>query len=357
MLIVVVMPCLDEAAHVRDTIASLGFLNAAPPVPNAHLVVVDNGSTDGTLELLERVRATSPSSVHVVTEAERGYVPPRARGVREAERLARDRGVGADETLILQVDADTTYRDGYVATMRRAAAEGRGVMLEGSTKPPPDFAERHPYYVAAQRIVDDRIEWLDARDEDEVVLDDKVCGYRLADYLEWGGLFLESSPMGDSIHAETTRMFIRARLRCGARKVRVNPAGAMPSRRRIAEEPMLQYATAGFPREASWIERWRRADASSSDLDIFARRVLDGHEPEAVRLRAAHQLVLFRHLPALVAVADETVNLIDLPADVQRVLRASAIPTRMQMSDRPGVVITTLLGLIDSAPELFASFP
>ncbi|WP_294235187.1 glycosyltransferase [uncultured Sphingomonas sp.] len=357
MLTVAVMPCLDEAADVRDTIASLGFLEAAPPVPDAHLVVVDNGSTDGTLDILERICARSPSSVHVVTEVERGYVPPRTRGVREAMRLASILGVDADETLILQVDADTIYRTGYVATMRRAAAAGHGVLLEGSTKPPPGFAERHPEYVAAQRLVDDQVEWLDARDEDEVVLDDKVCGYRLSDYLEWGGLFPEECSTGDAIHAETTRMFIRARLRCGARKIRVNPAGAIPSRRRIIEDPSLQYATAGFPREASWIAQRRRAGEVPSDIDTFARRVVEGRESEAVRLRIAHQLVLFRHLPALVAVVDGMVNISDLPIDVQRVLRASAIPSRMQMSERPGEVITALLGLIDSAPEIFVSIP
>lgn len=353
MLTVVVMPCLNEAGCIMQTIASLGFNPGDPPPQDARLVIVDNGSTDGTMEVLAELREEMPETVHLKTEPRRGYVPPRRRGVQVADSIAASIGADPAEVLILQVDADTLYRQQYIETMRGAAADIRGVILEGSTKPPPSFVELHPDYVAAQRLVDDVVEPLDARDEDEVVLDDKVCGYRLSDYRAWGGLFEEHDSRGDPIHAETTRFFIRARLRHGARKVRVDPAGAMPSRRRIIEDPWLQYATVGFPRGASWIASRVERSTWSSDVDGFATGIMGGNEAEAVRLRMAHQLVLFRHLPALVGHVAGRVRLTDLPCDVRDVFNAIALPTRAQMAALPGGVVTTLLELIDTAPHLF----
>jgi len=352
VLTFVVMPCLDEAELVAGTAASLGFTGATDLAPGTHLIAVDNGSTDDTLRVLDRVRQQSRAPVHVVSEPTRGYVPPRRRGVVEAQALARAMGVGEEDVLILQADADTTYREGYVATMRSAAASTAGVMLEGSTKAPPDFAAAHPAYWEAQRVVDDGTDPLDAEDEDEVVLDDKVCGYRLSDYLRWGGLFEERTNAGDSIHAETARLFIRARLLHGARKIRVNPAGAASSRRKLIENPWLQYATVGFPREASWVRAQPNA-ARAIDIDQFSKSVLQGGELEAVRLRRAHQLALFRYLPALVAESAGTTQRSEQPKDVNHVLNALPSLSATDMAAAPGRAMTEVLGLIDRRPDLF----
>lgn len=354
MLTFVVMPCLDEEALVGATIASLGFVGDGQCPGDAHLIAVDNGSIDGTLQLLEEVRQHSPTSVHVVTEETRGFVPPRRRGVLEAEQLAICLGVPPADVLILQADADTAYREGYVATMQAAASRASGILLEGSTKPPADFVSKHPGYLAAQRLVDDDTDPLTAEDQAEVVLDDKVCGYRLSDYLTWGGLFEEQTAAGDAIHAETTRMFIRARLRHGARKLRVDPAGAIPSRRKVLADPWLHYVTVGFPREASWIES-RLADAVAlSDIDVCATAILEGREREAVRLRRAHQLALFRYLPALVAEAEGARCREDQPLDIARALGALPAISAEALAEKPGAVLVAMLHLIDVRPELFS---
>ena len=353
MLTFVVMPCLDEVDLVAGAIASLGFSGEESPPPDTRLVVVDNGSTDGTIPLLKEIRSRSRATVHIVTEAVRGFVPPRRRGVAEAQGVARSLGVTEDDVLILQADADTVYRREYVATMQRAVADTAGVLLEGSTKPPPDFVSTHPSYFAAQRLVDDETDLLDAEDEDEVVLDDKVCGYRLSDYLTWGGLFEERTPAGDAIHAETTRMFIRARLRHGARKLRVNPAGASSSRRKVVDNPWLQYATVGFPREASWIKALAGRTEQAGDVDQFSSAVLHGREPEAVYLRRAHQLALFRYLPALIAESGGAKSRADQPADVAAALAALTSWSASEIEHEPGRALLSVLNLIDTRPDLF----
>lgn len=355
VLTFVVMPCLNEVDFVASAIASLGFSENGAPSPDTHLIAVDNGSTDGTLSLLNQIRSATGPSLHVVTEPIRGFVPPRRRGVLEAQLLARNSGVPENEVLILQADADTIYRRGYAATMQHAVANTAGVVLEGSTKPPLDFALAHPFYLAAQRIVDDETDPLVAEDEDEVVLDDKVCGYRLSDYLNWGGLFEEFTAMGEAIHAETTRMFVRARLRHGARKLRVNPAGAMPSRRKVIENPWLQFATVGFPREASWIAARAASREAGGDVDMFSLGVIEGRNLEATHLRRAHQLALFRYLPALVANGEPTKSRVEQPSDIANVLAALPLFSGEDMAECPGRTLLAVLNLIEARPELFES--
>lgn len=356
MLTFVVMPCLDEAALIACTVASLGFSGDSEPLIDTHLVVVDNGSTDGTPDIIKRIRRESLAPVHLFAELERGYVPPRRKGVAAAEALARTMGADLGSVLILQADADTTYKRGYVAAMRAAAAAQTGIMLEGATRRPPEFDEAHPAYVAAERFVDDETEPFDAADEDEVVVDDKVCGYRLSDYLVWGGLFDEVTPSGDQIYAETTRMFIRAKLQHGARKVRVNPAGAASSRRKVTEDPWLHYATAGFPREATWVSEWTKDERRGRDVidaDTFARRVLQATERDAVYLRRAHQLALFRYIPAMVARAENGSATIELPKDVTAVLATLPRRSREDLARGPGLALLDVLKLIDTHATLF----
>jgi hypothetical protein len=276
--------------------------------------------------------------------------------VAAARELAGTAGGDPTAVLVLQADADTLYKAGYVAAMQ--AAVDRGAMLEGATRRPPDFEAAHPSYVAAERLVDDKVEPLQAEDEDDVVVDDKVCGFLLADYIAWGGLFEEITPTGDRIHAETTRMFIRAKLLHSARKIRVNPAGAASSRRRVTDDPWLHYATVGFPREASWLRsREQRARSTGSDIDAFAELVLRGGEPDAVRLRRAHQLTLFRYLPALVDSLRPQSDDFKAPGDVMAVLAALPPRSTDEVATNPSLALMDVLSLIDVQPDLLAGPP
>lgn len=358
MLTFIVMPCLNEADLIARTTASLGFSAEGDVPADTHLVVVDNGSTDGTIDILGRIRDAAGAPVHICSEVRRGYVPPRHRGVIEAAEIARRCGADPADVLILQADADADYKRGYVVAMQSAATGKAGVMLEGSIRRPDEFVDTHPGYVAAEHLVDDEVEPRFATDQDDVVVDDKVCGYRLADYNLWGGLFEENTARGDAIHVETTRLFMRARLAHGARKVRVNPAGAAPSSRKVALHPWLHYATAGFPREDSWARARTQQAARSDDahdMDRFALAVLDGLELEAVYLRRAHQLALFRFLPALVAVALAGGNSTELLPDVRAALDALPRWSLCALQRDPGKAVIGLLDLIDTHPELFGA--
>lgn len=352
MLTFVVMPCLNEAEFVGDAVASL-LSPAADGASETVIVVVDNGSTDGTRDILTDLARRHPGRVRVETESKRGYVPPRRRGVTAVAGIADDLGIPHREILVMQADADTLYRQGYAEAMRNAALTAEGAILEGSIRRPAAFEAAHPSYVAAERAVDAAIESLEVADEDDVVVDDKVCAYRLSDYISWGGLFEESSAVGDPIHAETTRMFIRARLRSGVAKVRVNPAGAFPSRRRVLEDPRYHFSTLGFPRERSWV-RHRTNATAPLDVDTFARAVIEGEEDEAVRLRRSHLLALFRYLPAVVLdAAGSQTSLLSQP-DVVAALSLLPRRGRDRLAERPSLAIIDVLGLIDDHPKLFS---
>ena len=89
----IVTPCLDAAATIEETIASL----RAQDYPHLEHVVVDGGSTDGTLEILDRL------GVRYVSEPDRGRAHAANKGVgltsgddrRLAERRRRLRAGGA----------------------------------------------------------------------------------------------------------------------------------------------------------------------------------------------------------------------------------------------------------------------
>jgi glycosyltransferase involved in cell wall biosynthesis len=133
--VAIVLPCLDEESTFLETCRSLGFAAAGiGQQTGVHLIIVDNGSTDRTLEIVEFIDAHSmPGSVCVVEESERGFVPPRHTGTQRARYLAE--AAGWSDVLIVQTDADTAYTEGYVGRLRAAAAAaGRNALLEGTAE-------------------------------------------------------------------------------------------------------------------------------------------------------------------------------------------------------------------------------
>ena len=355
MPIAFVIPCLNEEGYLTLAAASLGFgERAAAAADDVLLILVDNGSTDGTIALMDAIAAASRSgAVHVVSEPERGYVPPRRRGVALAAQIADQRGIPADRLLILQADADTVYWPDYAQWMWERLEGRRGLLLEGALRRSEEFDAEHPEYRALERLIDDELERDAVEDADDVVVDDKACGYLLADYLAWGGHFREFERDGSEIHAETTRMFIRAHLCHGVEKLRVNPAQATASRRRIVEDPALHFATMGFPREAAWIARWRERHPATRSVDEFARDPDHPEVREACFYRRAHEIALFELLPSLVARTARSGPHGHAGATVEQLLSLLPDFSAEELAASPARAITAVLDMIERHSDEF----
>lgn len=356
MPIAFVIPCLNEEGYLASTAASLGFgeCAVARADDDVDLILVDNGSTDGTVALMEAIAAASrPGTVHVVSEPERGFVPPRRRGVALAAEIASERGIPADRLLILQADADTIYLPGYAQWMGDRLEGQRGLLLEGALRRSEDFDAEHAGYRALERLVDDELECDAVEDADDVVVDDKACGYLLADYLAWGGHFREFDGSRGEIHAETTRLFIRTHLRHGVEKLRVNPAQATASRRRIVEDPALHFATKGFPREAAWIARWRERHPAKRSVDEFARDPDHPEVREACFYRRAHEIALFKLLPWLVARAARSGPHGHAGERIEQLLSLLPDFSANELAAAPARAITAVLDVIERHPDVF----
>ncbi len=97
----VVVPVLDEAANISRTLRSLVAQDAVDEV-----IVVDNGSTDGTVEIVRAFLAEHPR-VRLLHEPNRGIAPARNAGFDAA------RG-----EFVARTDADTIVGQDWAATVR-----------------------------------------------------------------------------------------------------------------------------------------------------------------------------------------------------------------------------------------------
>jgi dolichyl-phosphate beta-glucosyltransferase len=123
-----VVPCYNEAARLDPE----AFLRFAATHPTIRLLMIDDGSDDGTPEILERMRAASPGSVEVFQKSARS-------GKAEAVRTGILAGIERRAGLVGFLDADLSTPlgaiDDFLAVLReRPAVEfvlGSRVMLMG----------------------------------------------------------------------------------------------------------------------------------------------------------------------------------------------------------------------------------
>ncbi|GAA2539210.1 glycosyltransferase [Winogradskya consettensis] len=110
----VIVPAYNEAARIRQTLDAL----AAQTDTGFELLVVDNGSTDGTAEIARGFSALFPT--HVVIEREKGV----GCAVDTGFRYAMERGA----TLLARTDADCLPRPGWLAAARSELTTGAGLV-------------------------------------------------------------------------------------------------------------------------------------------------------------------------------------------------------------------------------------
>ncbi len=291
----IVVPCLNEKASLAATCASLGFGRGMDPI--GRLVLVDNGSTDGTPAVMEQVQIDSAKgTVLLAAEPRRGYVPARRAGITAVLACARMEQTPLNQVLVLQADADTIYLKGYVDAMRSAFSGMPGQMLEGCAVTNRDFNTQYPEFTRLCRMVDEKMEPLLAPEEDQIVIDDKVSAFSLSDYLSWGEHQEEIDAFGQQVHAETTRLFLRALRAGGAQHVKVPDACALPSRRKVFSQAPAYFASSGFPRDPAWAMAWMRLEDSAKFLrSPFTSPMTT----RLIRSRQRHQLALFALLPSI----------------------------------------------------------
>lgn len=270
MQVALVIPCFNEEHHLAATCASLGFGLGSTSPSDTTLFIVDNNSTDATVAVAQRIiHSSTHNAVFLGHESEQGYVPPRHRG----NLMARDHAALSDrslaDTLVLQVDADTQYAGDYISSMKAAAQKfGPNSLIEACTAYQPTFAAAHQAYVALCDEIDAAFASLSVPEADDILVDDKACGYLLSDYFNWGGHQREYTTGGEEIHAETTRLYMRGRF-YRATKVIADNAFAFHSPRKLIQNPGLHLATTGFPRENSWNELWRDANRAEWKMSNF----------------------------------------------------------------------------------------
>jgi glycosyltransferase involved in cell wall biosynthesis len=122
----VVIPAYDEERSIEATLRRL----AEQTDPGFTLVVVDNGSTDGTADRVRAFAAAHPGpEVRIVTEPQKGTGAAADTGFRHA--------ITAGATHLARTDADCLPDPGWIAAVKRAFADGLE-MVSGPLRPRTD---------------------------------------------------------------------------------------------------------------------------------------------------------------------------------------------------------------------------
>ena len=109
----VVVPLLNEAAGIGPTLAAL----AAQRDRNFTLLLVDNGSTDGSADVVRRALSTGPSlRWHLIYEPQKGTGAAADTGFRYA--------IKAGATHVGRTDADCLPDPGWITAIRAGFASG-----------------------------------------------------------------------------------------------------------------------------------------------------------------------------------------------------------------------------------------
>lgn len=282
---VVVVPFLNEEQSLCATARSLGF--GLEEDTKSYLVLVDNASTDASMSIADEIRVHSaPGKVICVTEPQRGYVPARDSGNCATNRLIGNAGYCPECVLILQADADTIYSRDYIQVAADVAASTSApAFFECETTYPSNFRASHLKYIKYCEELDAEYSEILAEDAPRVITDDKAVGYRLSDYFLWGRHRREWLRTGEEIHAESSRLLMRA-MTYGCKLCPIEGAVAEHSVRRIIEAPVRDFVTGGFPRGITW------------RTDLYQQHKIESDFSQFVDLRRRHLIAFFGLLPA-----------------------------------------------------------
>jgi dolichol-phosphate mannosyltransferase len=114
--VLVVIPTYNEALNIEAMLGRLGEV-----VPEASILVVDDGSPDGTAEIVERVGAQRPT-VHLLRRTVKS-------GLGSAYRAGFSWGLEQGFDAFVEIDADFQHDPAALPTLLGAAERGAGVVI------------------------------------------------------------------------------------------------------------------------------------------------------------------------------------------------------------------------------------
>lgn len=353
--IIIVLPCLNEEHYLTHTCNSLGFGIGKDNSPaNCYLIIVDNDSIDGTLDVAKRIAEKSrDESVIICQEHERGYIPPRHTGNLTAYEFCGKNGWDPSLVLILQADADSKYAPGYINEMWEASFKSdKRTLVEGLMTYSPSFMNLYSNVINKCIEIDQLFSDLYLEDQNDIIVTDMACGYRLETYFAVGEHKREFTQHGDEIHAETSRLFIKIRSQ-GGQRIKVENAQVEHSERRFLEEPIFQIATAGFPREKAWKHQWEKM----LRIPLSIKQINENLDHPSLDLvfehRKQHALALFTVLPCHILKTlepEEYANRYKTPFSKYI---ASLLPSRtaLDVENSPGSLIMDVFDLLSTHGE------
>ncbi len=349
----VVIPCFNEAKNISAVCKSLGFGIGKTKIKNNNtLFIVDNNSTDNTYEILKDIRKNSKAgSVIIGKETVQGFIPARERGNLMVLEFCKRKHLLPENILIVQADADTIYSKGYLDAMKKESlTSGENTMLQACISYLPSFRVKYSKYLQMCERIDNRYNsFSPGQLDDDIIIDDKVAAYRLSDYFKWGGYIREYTSRGDEIYSETSRLFIRSKIKNAKR--RMVDTFAFHSARKIVANPLLSLATAGFPHERFNLEQLKAIYQDHLPLDLRNFNLKNHKIKRAAKQRELHILTLLTILPYHVAVTlDKKTRII--PSQFAAFLR-TILPKRKKadLKNRPGVFFLDSIDAMNNFPE------
>ncbi|HLK22925.1 MAG TPA: glycosyltransferase [Bryobacteraceae bacterium] len=125
--VIVVLPAYNERQHIGPLLETIDDTMKRRQMPY-QVLVVDDGSIDGTLQILEGYQGLVPVRVHR-HEVNRGL----GATIRDGLRIASE--IASDQDVVITMDADETHMPGLIPRMCEMIGEGRDVVIASRYQP------------------------------------------------------------------------------------------------------------------------------------------------------------------------------------------------------------------------------
>jgi dolichol-phosphate mannosyltransferase len=130
----VVLPTYNEASNIAEMLRRLSTV-----VPTANALVVDDGSPDGTADVVETLASSLPIGVHVLRRA-------RKLGLGTAYRAGFRWGIDHGHDALVQMDSDFQHDPASVPSLLAALDEGADMAIGSRYVPGGSIPTSWPWY-------------------------------------------------------------------------------------------------------------------------------------------------------------------------------------------------------------------